>query len=84
MQLAGLNEIEGKEVTQEEMGASPTCHPGAIDHLRPLLLIGGDFDVVAVGALVTVPQQQPEHAENNHCTQGFNAFHFDKCFEQDC
>lgn len=48
-----------KEVTEEEMGASPTCHPGAIDHLCPLLLVGGDFNVITVGALITVPQQQP-------------------------
>lgn len=49
-----------KEVTEEETGASPTRHPGAVNHLRPLLLVGGDFNVITVGALVTVPQQQPE------------------------
>lgn len=47
------------------MGASPTCHPGAVNHLRPLLLVGGNFNVVTVGALVTVPEQQPEQMENN-------------------
>lgn len=52
-----------KEVTQEETGASPTRHPGAVNHLGPLLLVGGDFNVVTVGALVTVPQQQPEEEE---------------------
>lgn len=52
-----------QEVLQEEMGHSPTWHPGAIDHLGPLLLVGGDFDVVTVGALVAVPQQQPERGQ---------------------
>lgn len=41
-------------------GSPPARHPGAVHHLGPLLLIGGHFDVVAVGALVAVPQQQPE------------------------
>lgn len=48
---------------EEDEAASPTCHPGAVDHLRPLLLIGGDLDIVTVGTLVTVPQQQPEQPE---------------------
>lgn len=33
---------------QEETGTSPTRHPGAVNHLCPLLLISGDFDVVTV------------------------------------
>lgn len=45
------------------MGASPTGHPGSVDHLRPLLLVAGDFNVITVGALVTVPQQKPEYVE---------------------
>lgn len=51
-------------MTEEETGASPTWYPGAVDHLGPLLLVGGDFNVITVGALVTVPQQQPEQGED--------------------
>ena len=44
---------------KDSRGASPTCRPGSIHHLGPLLLGGGDLDVITVGALVTIPQQQP-------------------------
>lgn len=37
-------------------GVLPTWHLGAVHHLRPLLLIGGDLNVVTVGSLITVPQ----------------------------
>jgi len=45
------------------MRSSPTRHPGTVHHLRPLLLVGGDFNVITVGALITVPEQQPEQTE---------------------
>lgn len=66
---------ELKEVTREETGASPTRHPGAVDHLGPLLLVGGDFNVITVGALVTVPQQQPDEEEQAGSEGSVNVFH---------
>lgn len=52
-----------KALIQRAAGSSPAGLPGAVHHLRPLLLVVGDLDVVAVGALVTVPQQQPGQKE---------------------
>ena len=50
-------------MTEETIGVSPAGHSGSVDHLCPLLLVAGDFNVITVGALVTVPQQQPEQVE---------------------
>lgn len=52
----------------EERGTSPARHPGAVNHLSPLLLIGGHFHVITVGAFIAVPQQQPEQRRNQTIT----------------
>lgn len=36
----------------------------SVSHHGPLLLIGGNLNVVAVASIVAVPKQQPEQREN--------------------
>lgn len=46
-------------------GSSLAGHSGAIHNFRPLLLIGGNFNVVTIGTLVTVPEEQPGSTQGN-------------------
>jgi len=66
------DESDGLSVKDDRL-PRPTSFRRFVDDSRPVLLIIGHVDVVAVAAAVAVPQQQPDknrrlHWQGNHVT----------------